>query len=74
MPEDKTKRVPLVEMRDMQLALQDAMSATNAYNQPGRKRRPYLPLSAPPLKLPAGKYDIWKSMTLYVNPKEMFGT
>ncbi|HKP63091.1 MAG TPA: protein kinase [Polyangiales bacterium] len=49
----KTKEARYQSARDMQLALQDAMSSTNAYNQPGRKRRPYLPLSAPPLKLPA---------------------
>jgi eukaryotic-like serine/threonine-protein kinase len=51
----KTKEARYQSARDMQLALQDAMSATNAYNQPGRKRRPYLPLSAPPVKLPAAR-------------------
>ncbi|HKU36687.1 MAG TPA: protein kinase [Polyangiales bacterium] len=50
----KTKEARYQSARDMQLALQEAMSATH-YKQPAKKRRPYLPLSplsAPPVKLP----------------------
>jgi eukaryotic-like serine/threonine-protein kinase len=48
----KAKEARYQSARDMQLALQDAVAATNAQLAlPGRKRRPY-PLAAPPITAP----------------------
>ncbi len=51
----KMKEARYQSAKDMQLALQAAVAATAAQLERPRKRRPYLPLSAPPLVMPPAK-------------------